>query len=212
MRIRIRNTIGILLITIGGLLILQNLNIFSGDVENIIWAVVFGVLGGFFISRYLARRENWGWLIPGVSLLGIGISNLVALIPTIGDTYSEFIILFSIGFSLILIYLNDRIHWWALVPGGLLISLGIGSIVERFDPAWVDSGGVLFLGLGLTFLILFLLPTPYGRLKWALIPALILLALGSVVVISENLAIGGFIGPAIIIIVGLLVLVNTIRK
>jgi hypothetical protein len=211
-RIRIRNTIGTLLIIIGGLLILQNLNIFSGDLENIIWAVLFGVLGGYFISRYLVRRDNWGWLIPGVSLLGIGIGNLVELIPTVGDTYSEFIILCSIGLSLVLIYLNDRIHWWALVPGGLLISLGIGSIVERLNPGWVNTGGVLFLGLGTTFLIMFILPTPYGRLKWALIPALILLALGSAVVISENLAIGGFIGPAIIIIVGLLILVNTIRK
>lgn len=212
MRLRIRNTIGILLIIGGGLIILQNLEIFSGDVENIIWAVVFGALGAFFISRYLSRRENWGWLIPGVSLVGISLSHLVALIPSIGDMYSEFIILGSIGLSLVLIYLNDRIHWWALVPGGLLISLGIGSIVERFDPAWVDSGSILFLGLGVTFLILFLLPTPYGRLKWALVPALILLALGSAIAIGESLAIGSFIGPAIIIIVGFLVLVNTIRK
>jgi hypothetical protein len=212
MRLKIRDTIGVLLIIGGGLLILQNLNIFSGDVENIIWAIVSGALGGFFLSRYFARRENWGWLIPGVSLLGIGISNLVKLVPGVGALFSEFIILGSIGLSFVLIYLNDRLHWWALVPGGLLISLGIGSIVESFDPTWVDSGSVLFIGLGITFLILYLLPTPYGRLKWALIPSLILLALGSVIAIGENLEIGGFIGPAIIIILGLLVLVNAIRK
>jgi hypothetical protein len=212
MILRIRNTIGILLIVGGGLLILQNLNLFSGNVENIIWAVLFGALGAFFLSRYLVRRENWGWLIPGVSLLGIGISNIVELIPTVGDMYSEFIILGSIGLSLVLIYLNNRIHWWALVPGGLLISLGVGSIVEKFNPVWVDSGSILFLGLGISFLILFLIPTPYGRLKWAWVPALILLVLGLVVAIGENLAIGGFIAPAIIIVLGLLILVNVIRK
>jgi hypothetical protein len=212
MRLKIRDTIGVLLIIGGGLLILQNLNIFSGDLENVIWAIVFGALGGFFLSRYFARKENWGWVIPGVSLLGIGISNLVELVPGVGDSFSEFIILGSIGLSFVLIYLNDRMHWWALVPGGLLISLGIGSIVEAFDPIWVDSGSVLFLGLGITFLILYLIPTPYGRLKWALIPSLILIALGSAIAIGENLEIGGFVGPAIIIILGLLVLVNAIRK
>ncbi|MGD8457925.1 MAG: hypothetical protein PVF83_16225 [Anaerolineales bacterium] len=212
MRIRIRNTIGTLLIIGGVLLILEKLDIFSGDVVNIIWAVVCSVLGGFFLSKFFARRENWGWLIPGLSFLGIGISNLLELIPSIGDTYSELIILCSIGLSLVLIYINDRLHWWALVPGGLLISLGVGSIVERYNPVWVDSGSILFLGLGLSFLILFIIPTPYGRLKWAFIPALILLAIGSIVAIEESLAIGNFVGPAIIIILGILVLVNVIKR
>jgi hypothetical protein len=212
MKLRLRDSVGVLFIIGGGLLILQNLNIFSGDVENIIWTIVFGALGGFFLSRYFSRRQNWGWLIPGVSLLSIAISNLVELIPGAGDLYSDFIMLGGIGLSFVLVYLNDRINWWALIPGGLLISLGVGELVGKINPAWVDSGSILFLGLGITFMVLYVLPTPYGRLKWALIPSIILLGLGGFAALSENLDIGGLIGPAIIIIIGVLVLVNAIKK
>jgi len=212
MRLKIRDTIGVLFIIGGGLLILENLDIFSGSVENIIWLLIFGALGGFCLSRYFSNRQKWGWLIPGVSLLGIAISNLVNLILGGGDLYSEFITLSGIGLSFVLIYFNDRINWWALIPGGLLISLGIGEVVGTIEPAWVESGSILFLGLGITFLLLYLLPTPYGRLKWALIPSIILLVLGGILAFSENIEIGGFVGPAIIIIAGILVLYNAIKK
>jgi hypothetical protein len=212
MKLKLRDTIGILFIIGGGLLILENLKIFSGDVENLIWLIIFGALGGYFLSRYLSNRQKWGWLIPGVSLIGIAISNLVELIAGTADLFSEFIILSGIGLSFILVYLNDRINWWALIPGGLLISLGVGEVLGTIEPAWVESGSILFLGLGVTFLILYLLPTPYGRLKWALIPSIILLALGSVLAFSENIEIGGFIGPAIIIIAGVIILFNAIKK
>jgi len=212
MRRRIRDSVGVLLIIGGGLLILQNLNVFSGKVENIIWAIILSAMGGFFLSRYFSKRENWGWLIPGITILGIGISNLVELIPGAGEKFSDLLILSSIGLSFFLIYLNDRLHWWALVPGGLLISLGVGSFVDAYEIGWIDSESILFLGLGVTFLILYILPTTYGRLKWALIPAVILLVLGSVVAVGETLEIGEFVGPAIIIVLGLLVLFNAFRK
>lgn len=209
---KIRNSIGLVLIIIGGFLILQNLNIVTGEISNILWGILLGGIGVFFLTRYFARRTNWGWLIPGITLLGIGLANIVELIPGLGDSYSDFIILSSIGLSFVFIYFNDRLHWWALVPGGLLISLGISSLFEALAISPVNSESILFLGLGITFLILFLLPMPYGRLKWALLPAIVLIGLGTVVAIGENIEIGGFIGPAIILIFGVLVLVNTIRK
>jgi hypothetical protein len=212
MKFRIRDTIGVLFIIGGGLLILETLNIFSGDIENIIWLIIFGGLGGYFLSRYLFNRKKWGWVIPGVSLIGIAIGNLVELISGAGGLYSESIILSGIGISFTLVYFNDRINWWALIPGGLLISLGVGEVIRTIEPAWVDSGGILFLGLGITFLVLYLLPTPYGRLKWALIPSIILLALGSVLAFSENVGIVGFIGSGFIIIAGIVVLINAIKK
>ena len=212
MKLRIRDIIGILFIIGGGLLILENMNLFSGDIENIIWFIIFGGLGGYFLSRYISNRQKWGWLIPGVSLLSIALSNLVDLIVGGGDLYTEFIILSGIGISFILIYLYDRINWWALIPGGLLISMGTGELVGTTQPALKNSGSILFFGLGVTFLVLYLLPTQYGRLKWALIPSILLLVLGSVLALNENIEIGGFVGPAIIIIAGILVLYNAIKK
>ena len=208
----LRNSFALLFIIGGALLLLQTLNIFGGDIGNIIWAAVFSAFGLFFISKYVSNRNNWGWLIPGVSLMGFAVSNLLELLPNVDGTYRGLLALGGIGLSFLLIYFNDRVNWWALIPGGILISLGVISIFDQLEVSGFDTGGILFLGLGLTFLLLFILPTPYGRLNWAIIPAIILLLFGFLIGFGEDLEIGGYIGPAIIILAGIMVLINSLRK
>lgn len=68
-------------------------------------------------------------------------------------------------------------NWWAIIPGGVMLTLaliaGLASVLEG-----IETGGVFFLGLGLTFGLLSFVPTPQGRMKWALIPAAVLLVMG----------------------------------
>jgi hypothetical protein len=71
------------------------------------------------------------------------------------------------------VYFRQPDHWWAIIPGGVLLTLGFASALsEAF--AIVETGGVFFVGLGLTFLFVALL----AKMKWAYIPATVLLMLG----------------------------------
>ena len=61
---------------------------------------------------------------------------------------------------------------------------------------------MLFLGLGLTFLILSFLRTGQGRIKWAIYPAIILLAFG-IVLSFTGTPLWNYVWPALIIVAGL---------
>jgi hypothetical protein len=71
------------------------------------------------------------------------------------------------------VYFRQPSQWWAIIPGGVLITLGLTSaLTEAFNIT--ETGGVFFVGLGLTFLLVALL----AKMKWAFIPAAVLLLLG----------------------------------
>ncbi|WP_269089290.1 hypothetical protein [Thermus thermamylovorans] len=88
-------------------------------------------------------------------------------------TWGGALFLLGAGFGFAGVYAADRGQWWALIPGGILLSLAAVALVEGLFPG-TDAGFLLFLGLALTFGLLFLL----GH-RWALWPALgVLVPLG----------------------------------
>ena len=90
MRSGFRRLIAFIFIGGGVLMLLQSINIITGDFGNVFWALIFGALGLYFITFYLRDKKSWWWIIPGITLLGLGLSNIVALIPGVGDTFSGF--------------------------------------------------------------------------------------------------------------------------
>jgi hypothetical protein len=67
----------------------------------------------------------------------------------------------------------DRRRWWAMIPGGVLVTLGIVSaLTDAYNIG--NTGGVFFVGLGITFMLVALL----ANMRWAYIPAAVLLLLG----------------------------------
>jgi hypothetical protein len=89
-------------------------------------------------------------------------------------------------------------QWWAIIPGGVLLTLGVVSSLE--DVSGMDTGGLFFLGLGLTFILVALLPGGRSR-SWALIPGSILLVFGAVIgTAMGNLT--DYIWPVVLIILG----------
>jgi len=70
---------------------------------------------------------------------------------------------------------------------------------------------VLFLGLGLTFGLLLLVPTEEGRMRWPAVPALVLLLIGafSTLLFSPSLQLAG---PVLLILGGILLVVRALRK
>ena len=190
---------GVLLIIGGVALLLQNLvKLHIGD---LFWAVILGLGGAAFISYYLENRVHWWALIPGITLLSVAVAALTSYLPTrIGEALGGLVVLGGIGFSFVLIYLVNRDFWWAVIPAGVLITLGVVSVLDS-GGFGIDTGGIFFVGIGLTFLVVALLPGYRDQLKWAYFPALATLIVGSIIMATSS-QMFGFVWPAIVIVIG----------
>lgn len=199
---------GIILVAAGVTILLSNLEVITLD-----WQMVIGpmfALGGLvFLLVFITNTDEWWALIPGFTLIGLGINTFMR--PWI-DTYTgrlgSAIFLGFIGLSFFLIYIFHHQHWWAIIPGGVLLTMGAINLVP--GNAALERG-LFFLGLALTFGLVYLLPKPSGKLKWALYPAGILLLIGLVVTLgATNLL--GYVGPLALLLLGGYVIYRTIRK
>lgn len=89
------------------------------------------LVGGIFTSAYFFTR-NYGYLVPGCILLGLG---LPVVMGEIGFFSLDTVIFLGAGF--IAIYLIQLIYerkamWWPLIPGTILILAGM----DRFDDVF----------------------------------------------------------------------------
>jgi hypothetical protein len=140
-------------VTAGLVLILIGLLLYALDrTQGIGQAAIFLVAGSVFLAGYLYRR-NYGLLVPAGILLGIGAG-------TVGeqrwfDFGNAFLLGLGAGFVsifLIALLVERQSHWWPLIPGTILILLGLPkseSVVSYLFSNWplvlVAAGAVILL-------------------------------------------------------------------
>lgn len=206
-RFDFRLALGGLLILMGGFLLLQQMGIISGDI-SVIWASLLIASGVVFLVVFALNRRHWWALIPGLTLVGVGI---IPFLPAEYTYLAGSIMLGAVGLSFFLIYLFNHEHWWAIIPGGVLLSLAfsaylafhIGDTLAGVTVDEVVLGSAFILGLSLTFLLVAILPNPSGRMKWALIPSAALL-LASFTVASFRLQqIMIYVWPVVLVLAGI---------
>ena len=208
-RIDLRILWGTLLIAAGVLYLLQNFEVIRSGVA-LFWAVLFGLAGASFLAFFVVNRAQWWALLPGWSL--VSVSALISLdqfAPPLAQAWGGSLFLGGAGLGFWLVYLVNRANWWAIIPGGVLMTLAVVAGVEATDngPA---TGGIFFLGLGLTFTAVALLPTPQGRMRWAFIPASILTTMGLLILAAAEKLLG-YLWPIALIAVGVYLVYRTLR-
>ena len=179
MKNRIKNIdyrimLGFLLILGGILGILEKLGMIN-NATGFFWTIILGLAGIAFVYIFITNREHWWSIIPGSALIGLAIS---AGLPEQLSMFSGLAFLGVLGSGFLIIYFANRKNWWAIIPSGVLITLGIISSVSN-QMRGQDSGALFFIGLGLTFLLVALLPNKVQRMNWAFIPGSILLVFGT---------------------------------
>ncbi len=116
-------------------------------------AAFFLLAGGAFLAAYFAKRE-YGFLIPGCILLGLGAAAVGS------DSFLKFgnALFLGLGFGFLAIFLiallyERRTDWWPLIPGGVLILLGVGHfdqmvrfIFRNWPLALVIAGVLVMIG------------------------------------------------------------------
>jgi len=165
---------GGMLILAGILFLLQELNIL-GNAFQYLWLILMAAGAAVFIWIYFTKKEQWWAIIPGLTLLGLSLSGLDSLLNFYpGSNWTGAIFLGCIGLAFWLIYLRRQDQWWAIIPGGVLITLAAVAGLEKVLD-W--SGGIFFLGLAATFALVGILPNQLDT-RWAFIPAAVLAVLG----------------------------------
>jgi hypothetical protein len=163
-----RILIGAALILGGILMLLDQTGVLKGATD-FFWAGILAIGAAIFLFWFFSDRSKWWAAIPGFTLAGLAVSSL--LLDRIG--WGGLAFLGGIGLGFWAVYFAGRERWWAIIPGGVLLTLGITSVMSDVYGV-MDSGGVFLVGLGITFVLVALL----AKMKWAFIPAAVLLLLG----------------------------------
>ena len=127
----------------------------------------FGLLIPFGAAYFTDRTRNWWALIPGALMLFLALTTL--LVDNIGGEWIGSLLLFLIGLSFFVVYLNNRSHTWALLVAYIM---GVLSIAPAMASGGGDTaayfGPVFLFAVALPFLILYFRSAEYW---WAIIPA-----------------------------------------
>lgn len=210
-RPEVRTIGGILLIVMGLLFLLENLGVIRGAFA-LLWALLFGAGGVLFFYVFLRDHAQWWAIIPGGALIGIMLMiALDQLAPNLSGDWGGAVFMACLGLAFWAVYLVAREHWWAIIPGGAMLTIALVVALSASGLAGIESGGAFLLGLGLTFGILALVPTREGRLKWPLIPAGVLMLLG-VVLIFTAADLLSYILPLALILAGLYLVFLVVKK
>lgn len=188
--IRDRNTqIGIGLVIVGILALFGNMGWFVGF-GRLVGLAMF-VAAGALVLRLYADDPGRVWALPvGFGLFGLALA--VLDLPWSGGAF-----LGAVGLGFLAVFVVERHRWWSILPGGILLTIGLTAIYDRWSAPGADAGvPIFFLGLAATFAALYLLPSVQQR--WALWPAVGLAVVG---VLSIGFQ-GGWVLPVVLIGVG----------
>ena len=171
---------GVLLLLAGVMLLLDYLEALPD--EWIFWTGAFTAGGVAFLYVFLTQHEKWWAAIPAGWLLGLaavtGWEELVG-----GDDRGAALLLGLGGLGFWAVYARRRANWWAVIPGGVLVTLAVMIAIDG-GAGGATAGAVLFFGLAVTFALLTVLPG--SRMRWPLIPAAVLTALGALTALQAT--------------------------
>lgn len=173
---------GIVLLIVGLGFLLWNFDVFSEfqDVAQIALAAFFALVGLGFLVSYLITRGDWWKVIPGFALLAV--AGIIFLGSREAPAEWIGVILFAgLALSFAVIYFSDRQErWWALIPFGAMVVMSAAVLLGSLGWDERALGAVLFGGMGLVFLFVYLLSEDRSQFRWALIPTSVLLVMGLV--------------------------------
>jgi hypothetical protein len=187
--------LGILLV-LGGLLSLLDATGIISNGGGIFWGLILGAGGLIFLYMLINNRENWWAAFPAFTLLGLAASSFL---PKSLSAYDGLVFFAGISLGFWWVYFTSNDRWWAIIPAGVLLTLGIVSSVDK-AAGDMATGGLFFLGLGLTFILVAVLPGGSSR-SWALIPGTVLLLFGALLGTPLR-GLTAYLWPAVLILLG----------
>lgn len=166
------------LLVAGLFLLLKNLNLF-GMWGEVAWGGLFAAAGLGFLIWLLFDFGHWWRAVPGFTLLSIGALVLVGWRGVDLGDWAAALVMFGLALGFWASALMARDNWWAVIPAGVLTVLGaLTGLREQLSAAaWLAA---FLIGVGLVFLLLYLVRLRQHDSRWAAIPAGALVLFGIV--------------------------------
>ncbi|MCO5211188.1 MAG: hypothetical protein M9936_15955 [Caldilinea sp.] len=176
---------GVLLMGSGVLLLLFEFGLLApySPLVQYILAGAFVLAAIIFFGTFARTPADWWRVIPGWTLLGLA-AVLVMSTLAVDQRWLGATVFFGLALAFTHVYLLDRgSRWWALIPGGFLLVLGLVIGVSAWIPSIGTLALLLFGGLGAVFFLLFLL---HRRQWWAVIPGGVLIVFAALIAAPEG--------------------------
>jgi hypothetical protein len=201
---------GLVLVFGGVLLLLDTIGIFKGNA--LFWTIATAVTGILFLWVYFPNRDKWWALIPGVIFLAISATiGLTSFLPGFSESsWVGTIILGGIAISFLLVYLANHSNWWAIIPGGVMATIAVVAALSSATSG-LATGGIFFLGLGITFGLVAVLPNSIAPMRWAWIPAGILGIFGAILLVAAERYLN-YIWPSAFILLGIFLVIRSLTR
>ncbi len=183
------------------LIALAALNILPGEFIAI---YVLAAIALPFVVIYVRHRGNWWALIPAYVLLAIAAMIGLTEWHILPDAFIATYILFAIALPFLVVFLGDRNKWWALIPAYVLAVIGvmIALITLKVLGDLMIPAYIMFAIAAPFFVVYLSNPKEW----WALIPASIMVVIGSAFILSAGAA--QYLGAVALIAMGVLILLR----
>lgn len=166
MNLKNPKALGQILVGLGIFFLLRNTGVF-GVLPSFLWFLVLLAGGAAFWLSSEGKRPRWQQIV-GYAVIGV-----VAIITS--EDFAGTSALAFVGLAFALVYLSNPRNWWAIIPAGIVSSVALMVLVEELFH-W-EAVALMFLGFAGTFTLLYLLPKHQGGQRWALIPAIVFIAI-----------------------------------
>ncbi|WP_353987084.1 hypothetical protein [Ruicaihuangia caeni] len=202
---------GALVLLAGVVLLLEASSVLDGP--RVLWAVLLAAASGGFWYLFAVDRREWWAAIPGAALAGAAVVTVMELDPVYWGQWTEVPFLGALAIGFFAVYLRDTGRWWALIPGGALLTLSVVTAAADASAGPVTAAILLF-GLSLTFVLVATLPGGASRRWWAWIPAGVLAVVAVVVLlnVAEWFVVLNYLWPVLVIGAGVFLIGRAVRR
>ena len=159
------------------------------------WTWIFAGAGVLFLVGYLVSGlKKWGYLFPAC-ILGALAAIITLAEAGQADAFIGSLIFIAIAIPFLVAFLtNVRENWWALIPAfGCLVMATVVNFADTVPGEWI--GALIMFAIGLPFLLVYFVNRTR---RWALIPALVMISIGAMILVSMASRWAAFFVPLII--------------
>jgi hypothetical protein len=100
-----------------------------------------------FIVIFVRDRNRWWALIPAYTLLAVGIMVGLIEMNVLDDLLIPAYVFFAIALPFIAVYVRNTKHWWALIPAGIMIFMGLAFLIAEGGAQFIAAAAMIVIGV-----------------------------------------------------------------